>query len=201
MIKAVIFDIGGVIVDFDKSLFLNKLAEHSPYSSKKLKKMIYDDSDIDITYQKGFISSARYYYKLKDLCKLSMSMDEFAEAYGKIHKLRECTIELIKKLRKNYRLHLLSNTGEWNYTHDMKHMGFERFFPTRTFSYEVGAYKPEEKMYIDALNKVRCKPFEAVYIDDIKEYSDKAQALGMNAIHYQSHGSTVKQLEKLGVKI
>jgi FMN phosphatase YigB (HAD superfamily) len=59
--------------------------------------------------------------------------------------------------------------------------------------------KPSERIYRDALAKLRLAPAACIYIDDIVEYVEKAETLGLKVIHYTSHEKLVSSLSALGV--
>lgn len=201
MIQAIIFDVGGVIVDFDKTIFLKNISKHSPYNIAELNKLIYGEGKLEISYQSGKISSEQFYKLIKEICRLNMSMKEFARAYGKIHTVRPVTVEIIKQLSGKYNLHLLSNTGEWHYEEDWKHLGFREYFNSMSLSYLVKSFKPDKKIYLDALEKLKCEPEQAIYIDDIRDFAEAASKLGMHAIHYIGHKELIRSLKGLGVEI
>jgi len=66
-----------------------------------------------------------------------------------------------------------------------------------TVSFKVGVMKPDRRIYLDALDKLKVRADESVYIDDISEYADAAGALGIKGIHYTSHEDLVRNLRSL----
>ena len=61
--------------------------------------------------------------------------------------------------------------------------------------------KPNKEIFLDCIKKLHLKPEECIYIDDIKEYSNKATELGMGGIHYTSEKELLKSLKSFGVEI
>ncbi len=106
----------------------------------------------------------------------------------------------LENLSRNYRLALLSNTDPIHMSHDEARFPFFRFFPTRIYSYRVGASKPDSVIYRQALQACKVRAEEAVYIDDIAAYAAAAQRLGMTGIVFQSPEQLQSDLRNLGIR-
>ena len=115
MIKAIIFDFGNVICSFDNSLFISKISKHTNKSIKELNNLIYHKSNLPNLYETGEISSNEFFERITKLCELKISKDIFIEAYTNIFSPIKSTFKLIKDLKDNYKLALLSNVSEWDF--------------------------------------------------------------------------------------
>jgi putative hydrolase of the HAD superfamily len=186
MIKAVIFDFGNVICHFDNHRFTSELAVFSPLTENDLYQKIYTQSNLPRLYETGTISSDIFYEKLIELCRLEVSKDAFIHAYTRIFTPITSTFRLIKQLHKTYKIALLSNTNELHFNYVIKQQGIFIFFDVVSLSFKVKAMKPDRRIFDDCLKKLGLLPEECVYIDDIKEYADKATELGLTGIHYKS---------------
>jgi len=198
MIKAIIFDFGNVICRFDDNIFLNKLLKYTSKSFEQLNSLIYNSGLID-KYESGGISSDETFEAIKKTCELSILKDEFIEAYTNIFTSVEDTIKLIKKLKRNYKIGLLSNTNPWDFEINIKQVEIFDLFDAYSLSHEVGEKKPGKRMYMDILNKLKLKPDECVFIDDIKKYIEVASEIGLHGIHYTTHQKLVEKLKKLHI--
>jgi putative hydrolase of the HAD superfamily len=127
-----------------------------------------------------------------------MSCSDFISAFTGIFTPIQSTLDLIERLKPDYRLGLLSNTNEWDYTYEIENIRVFPLFDTVTVSYRVKAMKPDKEIYLDALNKLDLKPEECIYIDDIREYADAACSMGIRGIHYTDHSSLIESLHLLG---
>ena len=188
MIKAIIFDFGNVICSFDNRIFIQRISKHSPYSEEQLFDMIYDMGEIVERYETGEIGSKEFYERMKELCKLDMGIEDFKEAFTSIFIPIPETIELIRRLKGRYKLGLLSNTNEWDHEFAIRIVEIYPLFDAVTTSYEVRAKKPDERIYLDCLEKLGLEAHECIFIDDIKEYAEKASSLGMVGHRYVDHG-------------
>ena len=198
MIRGVIFDFGNVICSFDVEIFLAKLHEWSGLDVETLRDRIYG-SRLHSRYERGEISSERFYREISRLTGARVSAEEFAEGFTDIFTPLESTHGLIRALKGRYRLGLLSNTNEWHFERHIRKVPVFPLFDAVTLSFEVGALKPEPEIYLDALRKLSLPPEACVFIDDIGKYAEGAAALGIRGIRYTGPAELLRELSGLGV--
>lgn len=197
MIKAIIFDYGNIISSVDNNRFLEELSRATGKTGAELDQLIRSSSDELRKYEAGIITSDQFFERVVKQRGLDLNKKAFVKLFtGRLTPIAE-THELIRKLKKRYKLGLLSNTNEWDYEYEIKQCGVFSLFDSVTVSFKVGALKPDRKIYLDALDKLGVWPDESVYIDDIREYADAAGALGIKCIHYTSHEDLVRYLRGL----
>jgi len=109
-----------VVCTFDNNTFLEKISKYTDKSVSELTELIYIYSDLPKKYETGLISSDKFFNQIIKECNLSISKPEFIEAYTNIFTPIPTTFDLIKKLKKNYKLALLSNTSEWDFEYGIK---------------------------------------------------------------------------------
>jgi len=198
VIRGVIFDFGNVICSFDVEIFLAKLHEWSGLDVETLRDRIYG-SRLHSRYERGEISSERFYREISRLTGARVSAEEFAEGFSDIFTPLESTHGLIRALKGRYRLGLLSNTNEWHFERHIRKVPVFPLFDSVTLSFEVGALKPEPEIYLDALRKLSLPPEACVFIDDIGKYAEGAAALGIRGIRYTGPAELLRELSGLGV--
>ena len=181
--KAVIFDFGNVVCSFDNDLFLRKLLRFTDRGFDELRAAIYA-SDLHVRYESGRITS-----------------EEFFQAFLEIFTPIPTTFRLIRKLKKRYKVGLLSNTNEFHYERYISKVEVFPLFDSVTLSFEVKVMKPGEGIYRDAVGKLKVLPRECVYIDDIEAYAEGARRLGMKGIRYVTHGELLESLGAAGVGV
>ena len=111
------------------------------------------------------------------------------------------SIELIKRLKTDYKLALLSNTNELHFEHCIKKTEIFDLFDAVTLSYKEHAMKPERKIYQASLNNLNLTAAECVFIDNNADNVRGAREAGITSIQYAEHGDLVKKLQELGVKV
>ncbi|MPM59227.1 D-ribitol-5-phosphate phosphatase [bioreactor metagenome] len=202
MIKAIIFDFGNVICHFTNDILRQRIADISGKTVEEIKELVYIKSDIGKRFEAGLINGQEFYEELCQICGINIPYQELKTIYSKDKFTRvEGTKELIEKLRKKYKVSLLSNTSEWDWDYMIQVAPEVLSFDSITKSYEVKAMKPSEVIYADALKKLNLKPEECVYTDDILEYVDKAKSLGFEAFQFTTANKFEEDLKSIGIEI
>lgn len=199
MIRAVIFDFGGVIHTFDNRIFLRSILRRTPLDAEEVRSRILD-SDLPREFESGRIPPRDFYRAVAERCELAISEAEFVEAFVRIFTPIDTTIGLIRRLKRAYRLALLSNTNEWHFLHHIRSVDVFPLFDAVTLSYEVKAMKPGEAIYRDSLARLGLPPQECVFIDDLEENVEGARKLGIHGIRYDGHEGLLASLRALGVE-
>ncbi|MDH4028056.1 MAG: HAD family phosphatase [Nitrospirota bacterium] len=197
MIKAIIFDYGNVISSVDNDLFLKEISAASGKTGAELDAWVRSGLSELRQFESGAITSAEFFDRAVRQGGLGLGEEEFIKMFtGRFTPIKE-TRDLMRQLKRGYRLGLLSNTNAWDFEYEIMRCDVFSLFDTVSVSFRVGAMKPDSRIYLDALNKLGYGPRECVYIDDIKEYAEAANALGINGLHHTSHEDVVSALRKL----
>src|SRR3954462_1811788 len=73
----------------------------------------------------------------------------------------------------------------------------EELFDAVVISGDVGLHKPQPEIFILGAEKIGVVPGECVFVDDLRENCEGAQAVGMKAILHRGSEGTLPQLEEL----
>lgn len=197
MIKAVIFDAGGVYVKGSLTNFVNRA-----YKIVGIKKRFYKKEELmfDSELTKGLITleqSFRRHFK-KEIS--NEEMKKLFDLWIKNWQPFRSMIELVKKLKKHYKIAILSNS-EVKYMEYYRKKGSFRLFNVLILSHKLGIAKPNVKIYKITLKRLKLKPGECVFIDDHKENLEPAKKLGMEIILFRSLSQLKKDLKKKGIII
>ena len=180
MIKTIIFDFGDIFINLDKSA--------TPAQLKKFGVKNLPDSILSANqeYEKGLLSSEEFFNSYKKEFT-SIKKDNFLKAWNAILvDFPKYRLEFIKKLaaEKDYQLILLSNTNEihidWVKENISFFNEFQQCFDAFYLSYEINFRKPDANIYEYVLQQHNLKPEECLFIDDTRENTDAAAALGIN---------------------
>jgi HAD superfamily hydrolase (TIGR01509 family) len=189
-LRAVIFDIGRVLIRVDIQRVKSALAQGLPFPPEELWSAIEKDPHWP-DWQEGRISPRDWHLHLCKRFNLTLDFEQFKNVWNSaldpdpIHKT-----SLFAGLAKNYRLGLLSNT-------DPIHV--EKL--ESTYSCSVGASKPDPLIYREALRACKARAEETVYVDDIPAYVEAARRLGFTGIHFQSPAQLYADLNQAGIKL
>ena len=195
MPKAIIFDIGRVIVRLDpkRALAPTGVTIHgavnqpaSCLSAEETWELIRADQHWH-DWQEGRISPAEWHQYLMRRLKLSLGYEEFREAWNQILD-RELILResLFVQLSSRCQLALLSNTDPIHAECLEERFTFGRHFPVRIYSCSIGASKPSPLIYRAALESLGVAAHEALYIDDVQEFVDAAERVGMDGIRFET---------------
>jgi HAD superfamily hydrolase (TIGR01509 family) len=200
-LRAIIFDIGRVLIRIDVARAMQGLAAGTSLSPAELWTAIERDPQWS-DWQTGRISARDWYLHLSKRFGVNFAFEQFTEIWNRV--LDPVPIHedgFFKSLSKNHRLALLSNTDPIHVQHMEATHSFFAFFPVRIYSCAVGASKPDPLIYREALRALKVQADEAVYIDDIAAYVEAAQRLGMAGIQFESSAQLTSSLKALGVDL
>ncbi len=197
-IKVVIFDLGKVIVNFDHMHICTNLSKYSTYEPDQIFNIIFN-SGLEASFDKGIISSENFYLRVKKEIQLIIDKEKFKEIWTKIFTLNPGIAELISSLINRYKLLCLSNTNSWHFNYCIQKFQVLKLFNEFILSYEVGKTKPDSIIFKEALQKAGGLPCECIYIDDIIEYVETANSMGMNGIHFRTIEKLKKELSDLNI--
>jgi len=199
-IRAIIFDIGRVLIRVDISRATSGLASGLSLKPEEVWSAIEKDPRWP-DWQEGRISPRDWHLHVTKRLGASLTFEQFTEVWNRSLDPNPIQSEsFLEKLSKKYRLALLSNTDSIHMTEEEARFPFFRFFPIRIYSFRVGASKPDPVIYRGALKACKVRAEEAVYIDDIAAYSEAAQRLGMTGIVFRSPQQLQSDLRALGIE-
>ncbi|MBI3501487.1 MAG: HAD family phosphatase [Bacteroidetes bacterium] len=199
-IKNIIFDLGGVILNIDYSLCEKAFTKFGVHDFKN----IYSQKgqlDLFDDFETGKISAGEFRTRLKKLIPQKVSDEQFDEAWdAMLLDLPKERVELLQKLKKQYRTFLLSNTNEihikWVSDHLFRTFGFKIFnslFEKVYFSYEMGMRKPNAEIFELVLKENKLKKDETLFIDDSIQHIESAKQIGIKTLFLEK-GKTILDL-------
>ena len=197
-VKAIIFDLGNVIVDFDHSISCRKLAQYSPYSPEQVYKKIIT-SGLEEQLDRGQISPETFSKSICNKLNIDIEIALFRKIWNNIFSLNTGIEQLIKRLQGKYKLLCLSNTNPWHFEFCMQTFPVLNSFDSFILSFKVGEKKPHKKIFQKATEEANAVPWKCLYIDDIKKFVKAAEDRGIKGIHFISAEQLEKELEVFGV--
>jgi len=197
MIKAAIFDWGGVLIDNPTEGLMAHCANALNVDEGIFRKhYLVHESD----FQRGVISESELWHKICTNLGIKDSLEShWYTAVKTVFKDKSRTYDLVKFLRsKGYKTAFLSNT-EIPATKYFIENGYEKYFNVAVFSCCERHIKPEKEIYMIALKKLDVKPEEAIFIDDKPEFIEGAKKVGMSGIVYENHDQLIEELAKFSI--
>ena len=196
MIKAVIFDLGGVVVDFTNQDYYMQLAKRTGLKFRTVEKT-FDGMELDLM-EKGRMDISTFERKIAKKLNIKEIDLEWYDFFVENAKVNFDVQELVGILHKEYITAFISNIDKSRYRYTRKMINLD-FFDYRFTSCYIGSRKPERKIYDFAVKRMGIEYEDAVFIDDIQNNVDGARRLGMKGIRYENRRKLDKELYKLGL--
>jgi epoxide hydrolase-like predicted phosphatase len=196
MIRAVCFDLGGVILRTEYQAPREHLAARLNMEYEDLVKLVFN-SPSGRKASVGEISDQQHWANV--MRKLHLPDSEIGSVRDEFFAgdiLDRELLDFTHSLRPHYKIGLISNA--WSDLRDyIVRQGFDDAFDAIVISAEVGVVKPEARIYRVALEKLGVAPEEAVFLDDFFENVEGAQRVGMHAIHFREPDQALTELKQL----
>lgn len=195
MIKAIIFDLGGVVFTNGSTRFIEYLDKKSHLNKNQIHSILM--GDLGNSYRLGTISKADFWEKFTEQLGLNENPEELEDEWINGYELISETKDLIDGLSKKYKVYFLSDNVKERVERLNKKHNFTDWFEDGIFSHEAGVKKPDLKIYEMALGKTGVKAEETIFIDDREENLPPAQKLGMATVLFTDAGKLKSELSKL----
>jgi FMN phosphatase YigB (HAD superfamily) len=196
--SVVVFDLGKVLVDFDYTIAAKKIASKGTLLAEKVYECI--GSPLLFKYETGLITREEFFSAICEATGYCGDIEEFGGFFADIFTPIDPMVELHGALRKaKIPTYIFSNTNDLAVSHIRKNFPFFNNFDGYILSYEVGAMKPDAKIY-EALEKMAGKRgSDVLYLDDRLENVSAGAARGWQVILQESPEKTLTAVRKLGL--
>jgi epoxide hydrolase-like predicted phosphatase len=195
-IKAIFFDLGGVIVRTEFQSPRQLLADRLGMEYEDLNRIVFD-SETSNKASIGEISSDEHWASV--IRRLKRPASELVTIRAEFFAgdiIDRTLLEYIRSLRGKYKTGLISNA--WGDLRDyIVREKFDDAFDRMIISAEVGAMKPEEKIFQIALEQFGVSPNEAVFVDDFLVNIEGCEKVGIKGIHFKDPETALQQLKEL----
>ncbi len=197
--SAVVFDLGMVLVPFDYKIMVTRLEEIETGLGDHFIDSYRSNYQIHRDFERGDISDDDFVDMMLKVIDNKIDSETFKRFYSEIFTFNQNVIDLLPVIKKNYRLFLLSNTNAIHQQYGWKDFPFIQHFEKLILSHEVGAVKPEEKIYRAVEAATGLPPEEHIFIDDIADYAEAARKLGWDGIQFTGYDDLVLNLRSRGI--
>ena len=195
MVPVVVFDLGKVLVDFDYSIAARKVAARSSRPIEHLDQFL-SGSSLLVQFESGGLTPVEFYSEIQKVTGFNGNADEFANYFADIFAPIPDMVELHAELRKaTIPTYIFSNTNGIAVGHIRRNFPFFSGFDGYILSYEVGAMKPQAKIYEALETMSRRSRGDIYYIDDRAENIEAGAARGWQTVVHESAQKTRAALE------
>jgi len=196
-IKAVIFDIGGVLLYNNGSKKAQAWEVQAGLQEGEIFKFI-NRSGLANAATRGQISRQELWNKVSEHFKIDPTQISTVETdLISTETLNNELAEFLLSLRPHYKTALLSNA--WPDTREALNQkyGLDKLVDIQLFSYEEGTLKPETKFYQLALMRLHVQGYETIFLDDKLVNVDGATLLGIHSIHYRDNKHAITDIKRV----
>jgi len=193
-IKAVIFDMGGVLLRTADVTARETIAARYGVTRSELETYIFS-SESSIQSEKGALSDVEHWQNV--MCHFGQPIGDYLALYDEYFSgdfIDQRLLDFAASLKPRYTLGLLSNA--WDNARVLLSQRFDFLdrFDVSIFSYEVKARKPDPAIYHAMLERVGAAPGEALFIDDVQENVAGAMAVGMHALRFTGTDAVISAI-------
>jgi putative hydrolase of the HAD superfamily len=199
-IRAFIFDLGNVLLRFSHQRMYEQIAALCGRESEAIRDVFCGGLGDD--YECGRLTATAMHGALTERLQAELDPVRLERAVGDIFELNADMPPLLDELRRRgFPLILLSNTNETHIRWVRSTFDILDRFDHCVLSYEVGAMKPDPRIYAAAIAASGFDPSECFYTDDIPEYVEQGCAAGLQAEVFTGADDLRRALALRGIQL
>jgi putative hydrolase of the HAD superfamily len=200
MHKAILLDLGRVLIDFDFRRGYRALEGLCPYTAEEIPRRLAPTGLVE-RFETGLVEPRDFVDQMCRILELKVDYDRFRGIWSSIFTDILIPESMLAGLHRRYRLVLVSNTNALHfemlretYSHLLRH------FDALVLSYEVHAMKPCAGIFQAAVERAGCRPEECFYTDDIAAYIEGARRMGIDAVAFESRMQLEGEMRRRGIE-
>jgi FMN phosphatase YigB (HAD superfamily) len=199
MHKAILFDLGRVLIHFDFRRGYRALEGLCPYAAEEIPRRLAGTGLVE-RFETGLVEPRDFVSQMCQTLDMKVEYDQFSSIWSSIFTDILIPESMLEGLKRRYRLVLVSNTNALHfemiretYAHLLRH------FDELVLSYEVRAMKPQPEIFQAAVELAGCAPQECFYTDDIAAYIEAARQMGIDAVQFESRVQLEGEMRSRGI--
>jgi putative hydrolase of the HAD superfamily len=183
-IEILLFDLGGVLVEFSGVSDLARLLRGRLSESEILER--WSRCPHSEQFGLGKLSPQDFGERFLKDWDIELTPEDFIREYQSwSRRLFPGAVELLTALRPKFRLAALSNSNQLHWERNTNDLGVTGLFEVAISSHQIGVSKPDPKIYLTALERLGAAPDTIMFFDDIPANVEAASALGIHAFQVE----------------
>ena len=197
-IRAVIWDVGGVLLRTEDPEPRQALADRLGIERRELEKVVFS-GDSSNQAQLGKITLEEHWEQVRRILGLEIhEMDEFRAQFWSGDRVDYELVEAIRALQKSrIKTGILSNAFSNLREFLRDECGIVDAFDELVISAEEGLMKPDQRIYELALERMGVDASQAVFIDDVPANVEAARRVGLHGIHFRTSQQACQEMDML----
>jgi putative hydrolase of the HAD superfamily len=196
-VRAVILDLGNVLVFHDNALLFRRLGQRAGLSGEEVSARLTGASWTAAN--RGLLDAEGIRRDVCGALGVELPMSEFAPLWSSHFTVHDAVLPRVEGLVGRVKLVLLSNTNAVHVGWLRPRLPVLQRFDAVLMSCEVGLVKPDPAFFQLALQRAGCAPGEAVFFDDLPEFVEAAGAVGIQGRLFTDAPTFDAQLKALGL--
>lgn len=207
MIHNIIFDFGNVLLDLDLTAFERKMEQLFKGDYKSAKKRLQKERIFEL-YEMGGLSTSEFVDKLRFALDPPLTTEQIELAWNAmLLGMPQHRFEMLQRLRRQYKVFLLSNINDlherWIYDYMVREHGFHHYerlhFDGVYFSHLIRLRKPTSEIFEYVLADAELQPEQTVFFDDLPENVEAARLVGIQAVWHEPGTEIEERLVEMGL--
>ncbi len=191
--KAVVFDLGRVLVDYDYTRLFGFFARHGL--------RVGDEADLMARcrladYECGHLDDDAFFDGLARLMPVSPPMDELRARWLGLFSPADPMLDYARSLGGRTPVYILSNVSTAHFEHLRQAYGLDALADDILTSCEAGCLKPDPAIYRAAQDRFGVAPDTVLFVDDKAENVEGARQCGWAAIHHTDAVATMAHIDR-----
>ncbi|QSQ18362.1 HAD family hydrolase [Myxococcus landrumensis] len=196
-VKAVLLDLGNVLVFHDNVLLFSRLGACAGMQPHEVSQRLMGAGWTAAN--RGLLDAEGIRQSVCGALNMKLPMAEFAPLWSSHFTPHEAVLPRVESLVGKVKLVLVSNTNALHAAYLRPRLPLLKHFTSLVMSCDVGSVKPEPDIYRIALERAGCEPGEAAFFDDLPEFVEAANAMGMRGHLFTTAAAFDAQLGALGL--
>lgn len=198
--KAILFDLGGVIMGKSSKGFLRDVAVEYDVD---LDELLNAWAETRGMYLIGEVTEEEFWNNFIDKSPINEPVEilskEMMERYNVFLYANEEVLKYIDEIRKKddkIKMILASNRGREEAKREIEKYDLKEYFDQFIFSHEIKAAKPDKEFFQEMLKKINLNAKQCIFVDDKTENIEIAEKMGFVAVQYKDFNSFKKVMDK-----
>jgi epoxide hydrolase-like predicted phosphatase len=196
MIKAIFFDLGGVIIRTENTRARAALGLRFGMTDAEIDHFVFDYAVSHQAFTGQMTEEQLWQAVARQLGAPEGEWPSIAADFFGGNRIDRDLLAWIESLRPAIKTGLLSNAWSGLRAY-MQAEGFLETFEAVIISAEVGLMKPDERIYRLALEALALQPEEAIFVDDMPENIAACEAIGMKGVRFRNVEQVMADIKKL----
>lgn len=196
-IKAVIWDMGGVILRTDEKKYRAQLGRKYGLSTDEVDELVFNQK-ASMQASLGLDSEEKIWENVAKTLNLNKKdLSKFRENFWRGDRVDVGLVNFIDNLRPKYKTALLSNAWVGARKTLTEKYDCIHIFDVTVISAEVGVMKPDPKIYYLVLEKLKVLPEQSIFVDDSSINVEAANQIGIHGIRFLSTPQVLGEIQSL----